>query len=134
MSAPIVTLSNKLNALESLQDVERLVKEKELPLKEALQFFSQVTALIENFPQYDVVGMDALVDRLRHELQVIHTRDDELNSINKLSAHIQVSRTYLAKFRDGGAVGMNIMNRIAGAFQIRYIIENYDDPVLSQYD
>lgn len=131
MSAAITTLSNKLNALETLQNINQLAGEKEPSIQEALKVFARVTALIENFPQYDVVGMNALVERLRHEIQIIHTRTDGLNSINKLSAHIHVSRSYLAKFRDGGTVGMNIMNRIAGAFQLRYVIDNYEDEVLS---
>ncbi len=128
MPASIVKLSSKLETLESLQAMASIGDKKEPSIKEALRVFYRMTALIENFPQYDVVGMQALVERLRDELRTIHTRDDGLNSINKLSARIHISRSYLATFRDGGMVGMNIMNRIAGAFKIRYVIDNYEDP------
>jgi hypothetical protein len=95
---------------------------------ETLYILEQASAVLQKLPHYDVIGMNDLVERLRHELQMIHGRNDGLNSINKLSAKINVSRAYLARFRDGDMVCMNIMNRIANAFGIRYMIENYDDP------
>lgn len=105
-----------------------LIEGKDATGQEVIEFLNKATAIIESLPEYDVIGMETLVARLRAELKSIHNRKDGLDSINKLSAKIQVSRTYLAKFRDGGSVCMNIMNRLAEAFQIRYLIENYEDP------
>lgn len=123
------------NPYETLQKIGALYRNGGEPsYAEALRVFSQAAAVARNIPQYDVVGMEALVDRLRYELKNIHMRTDGLNSINKLSMKVRVSRTYLAKFRDGGMVCMNIMNRIAAAFSIRYLIENYEDPKHAMID
>lgn len=86
-----------------------------------------MAALMVSVPDYDVVGMNPLVDRLRHDLRNIHDRDDGLDSINKLHQRINVSRAYISQFRDGQMVCMNIMNRMAKEFGVRYIVENYQD-------
>lgn len=92
------------------------------------QFFDLALAVFERAPRYDVVGMSALEERLRQDLRAIHARDDELNSINRLSMQTGISRTYLARFRDGDSVSMAVMNRIANALAVRYVIGNYEEP------
>ncbi len=91
------------------------------------RFFDLAVKVFESVPIYDVIGIEALEERLRMELMNIHGRDDDLNSINKLSAYTGISRTYLARFRDGDSVSMNVMNRIASAFGICYLIGNYEE-------
>lgn len=124
--ADLVTQEHKIHGITQLR--QELSAGKELSKQEMLEFFDKAALIIQSLPEYDVIGMEPLVERLRHELKHIHERRDGLNSLNKLSAKIRVSRTYLSKFRDGGMVCMNIMNRIAEAFGIRYLIENYADP------
>lgn len=115
------------NEIGSLKQLYNSLNGKAPTYSEALQIISQASGLIQDLPQYDAIGMNDLVERLRHELKTIHTRENGFNSINKLSSKIKVSRSYLARFRDGEAVCMNIMNRIASAFGIRYLVENYDE-------
>ncbi len=114
-----------------LQSVEQLTHElgsgKKITFQETLDVLTKAAQLIQDLPKYDIVGMDNLVKRLRKELTDINKRKDGIDSINKLSMKINVSRTHLANFRDGGMVCMNIMNRLATAFNIRYLIENYRD-------
>ncbi|HHI92917.1 MAG TPA: hypothetical protein ENK04_05275 [Gammaproteobacteria bacterium] len=114
-----------------LQSVEQLTHElgsgKKITFQETLDVLTKAAQLIQDLPKYDIVGMDNLVKRLRKELTDINKRKDGIDSINKLSMKINVSRTHLANFRDGGMVCMNIMNRLAIAFNIRYLIENYRD-------
>ncbi len=88
---------------------------------------AKTSLVVEALPDYQAVGMENLVDQLRHELKNIKYRNDGLNSINKLSATINVSRAWISKFRDGNAVCMNVMNRIACAFGISFVIDNYRD-------
>ena len=114
--------------VDSIRQLNQSLDGKAPTYSEALKIFAQASAIVNKLPQYDVLGMHELSERLREELKNIHMREDEINSINKLSAKINVSRAYLARFRDGDMVCMNIMNRIASAFNIRYLIENYDDP------
>lgn len=125
-AADVLSDQQHIHSLSQLQ--HQLRDGKELSKQEILEFINKAASIMQNLPGYDVIGMEALVERLRHELTHIQTRQDGLDSINKLSAKIHVSRTYLSKFRDGGMVCMNIMNRIAQAFGIRYLIENYQDP------
>ncbi|MBI3773379.1 MAG: hypothetical protein HY272_11850 [Gammaproteobacteria bacterium] len=99
-----------------------------------MQLQSRSKDVPDQIPQYDAIGMEALAELLRNELIRIHDREDGIDSINKLSARINVSRAYLAKFRDGGMVCMNIMNRIAWAFNIKYMIENYEDQKLTRIE
>ena len=129
MSASVARLSSP-SSLASINKLKELWDDEEVSYPDALRIFARAASIVQSLPQYDVIGMDALVERLRDELRMIHQRTDGLDSINKLSARIRVSRSYLAKFRDGGMVCMNIMNRIAQAFQITYMIENYQDPKL----
>ena len=95
--------------------------------QDSVATFNTIIELAQRIPKYDVIGMDNLVALLRNELINIHERTDGIDSINKLAAKINVSRTYLSNFRDGRMVCMNIMNRLAAAFNIRYLIENYTD-------
>ncbi|MBL1260328.1 MAG: hypothetical protein COB33_007345 [Thiotrichaceae bacterium] len=119
MLLPLAALKERIKAeTSSLQG-------REPKYQEMRKCLDAIASLAKTLPQYDVISMNALVDRLRHDLKTIHQRTDELDSIKKLSLKINVSRSYLAKFRDGGMVCMNIMNRIAKAFGIRYMIENY---------
>jgi len=114
-----------------LHSVEKLTSElesgKKITFQETLDVLIKAAQLIQNLPKYDVVGMANLVTRLRSELKSINSREDGIDSISKLSMKINVSRTHLSNFRDGGMVCMNIMNRLATAFNIRYLIENYQD-------
>ncbi|MFC1748975.1 hypothetical protein ACFL2V_09245 [Pseudomonadota bacterium] len=115
----------------SLQSVEQLSQELDLSnnasYQETVEALNRATQLIQSLPKYDVIGMDNLVGMLRHELINIQNRTDGIDSINKLSMKINVSRTHLSNFRDGGMVCMNIMNRLAAVFNIRYLVENYTD-------
>ncbi len=116
---------NSLHSVEQLtQDLE---SGKKITFQETLGVLTKAAQLIQNLPKYDVVGMDNLVKCLRQELKNINSRKDGIDSINKLSLKINVSRTHLSNFRDGGMVCMNIMNRLTTAFNIRYLIENYQD-------
>ncbi len=114
-----------------LHSVEQLTQDlesgKKISFQETIGVLTKAAQLIQSLPKYDVVGMDALVNRLRQDLTNIHERKDGIDSINKLSMKISVSRTHLANFRDGGMVCMNIMNKLAIAFNVRYLIENYKD-------
>jgi len=114
-----------------LHSVEQLTHElesgKKVTFQETVNVLTKAAQLIQGLPKYDVVGMDNLVERLREELTNINERKDGVDSINKLSIKINVSRTHLSNFRDGGMVCMNIMNRLTTAFNIRYLIENYKD-------
>jgi len=115
-----------------LSSVKQLTHEsesgKKITLQETLDVLTEAAQFIQNFPKYDVVGMGNLVSRLRKELININKRKDGIDSINKLSIKLNISRTHLSNFRDGGMVCMNIMNRLAIAFDILYLIENYKDP------
>ena len=115
----------------SLHSVELLTQElesgKKVTFQETVDVLTKAAQLIQGLPKYDVIGMDNLVERLRKELTNINERKDGIDSINKLSMKINVSRTHLSNFRDGGMVCMNIMNRLTTAFNIRYLIENYKD-------
>jgi hypothetical protein len=95
--------------------------------QEPVAAFNTLIELAQLIPKYDVIGMNSLVALLRHELIHIHARTDGIDSINKLATKINVSRAYLSNFRDGRMVCMNIMNRLAAAFNIRYLIDNYTD-------
>jgi hypothetical protein len=115
----------------NLQSAKQISSELELCNKfshqETIETLSKVVQLVQHIPKYDVIGMDNLVALLRNELINIQYRTDGIDSINKLSAKINVSRTYLSNFRDGRMVCMNIMNRLATAFNIRYLVENYTE-------
>lgn len=129
MAASVADIQSRQHHIQTISQLRHdLMDGKDLSRQEMLEFFNNAASIIQSLPDYDVIGMEALVERLRHELKHIHERQDGLNSINKLSTQTRVSRPYLSKFRDGGMVCMNIMNRIAEAFGIRYLIENYADP------
>ncbi len=114
-----------------LHSVEQLTHElesgKKITFQETVDVLTKAAQLIQSLPKYDVIGMDNLVIRLREELTNINKRKDGIDSINKLSMKINVSRTHLSNFRDGGMVCMHIMNRLTIAFNIRYLIENYKE-------
>ena len=126
--ASVIQLFTQESGLQSVQQLSHeLEAGKEITYQETLDALTKAAQFIQNLPKYDVVGMDNLIERLREELMNIHERTDGIDSINKLSMKINVSRTHLSNFRDGGMVCMHIMNRIANVFNIRYLIENYDD-------
>lgn len=128
MTVSVANIINNKRGIQSIKQLSVALPESKKPSKqEVYEFFNKAAAIVQSLPDYDVIGMEPLVECLRHELKHIHERKDGLDSINKLSTKIRVSRTYLAKFRDGSMVCMNIMNRIAEAFNIRYLIANYDD-------
>ncbi len=124
----VVQLSDYTLNLQSAHHVsEGLALQDKVPDQASNEVLNKILELVQSLPKYDVIGMDNLVSLLRHELINIHERTDGIDSINKLAAKINVSRTYLSNFRDGRMVCMNIMNRLAAAFDIRYLIENYTD-------
>ncbi len=127
----IASVSQLFGHENGLHSVEQLTHElesgKKVTFQETLKVLTRAAQLIQNLPKYDVVGMDNLVTFLRQELKNINSRKDGIDSINKLSMKINVSRTHLSNFRDGGMVCMHIMNRLTTAFNIRYLIENYQD-------
>jgi len=126
--APIVNIAYN-NNMQTIKHVIDAISEGKNPShEEMINVFMRASETIANLPNVDVFGMTALVDRLRHELRHIRKRNDPTNSLTTLSNKINVSRTYLTQFRDGGMVCMNIMNRLASEFKIRYMIENYQDP------
>lgn len=128
MSTNVASFIENKRGIQTIKQMSRDLMDGDEPSpQEVLDFFSKAAKIVQNLPEYDVIGMDQLVGRLRDELKRISDRTDGLNSLNKLSAKTGISRTYLAKFRDGGSVCMNIMNRIAREFQVRYLIENYED-------
>lgn len=123
-----VPLFGKTSAYQAAkQIVGKSESESAATYQEAVETLSKVAQLFQCLPKYDVIGMDNLVVLLRNELANIQHRTDDIDSINKLSARINVSRTHLSNFRDGGMVCMNIMNRLANIFGIRYLVENYTD-------
>ncbi|MCF6258960.1 MAG: hypothetical protein L3J98_02170 [Gammaproteobacteria bacterium] len=125
------SVSQLLSYESGLHSVEQLTQDlesgKKVTFEETIDVLTKAAQLIQGLPKYDVVGMDNLVERLRKELTNINERKDGIDSINKLSMKINVSRTHLSNFRDGRMVCMNIMNRLTTAFNIRYLIENYKD-------
>ncbi|MCF6254891.1 MAG: hypothetical protein L3J98_06235 [Gammaproteobacteria bacterium] len=127
-TASVLQLFSHGNGLHSVEQLtHELESGKKITFQETVDVLTKAAQLIQGLPKYDVVGMDNLVERLREELANISERKDGLDSINKLSMKINVSRTHLSNFRDGGMVCMNIMNRLTAAFNIRYLIENYKD-------
>jgi len=127
-NASVLHFFNHGNGLSSVEQLtHELESGKKITFQETLDVLTEAAELIQSLPKYDVVGMENLVKRLRKELTDINKREDGIDSINKLSMKINVSRTHLSNFRDGGMVCMNIMNRLTSAFDIRYLIENYKD-------
>ncbi len=125
-SAAIFDRSTSADAIEDIRQIlEDANPGSVFELKSALM---QISEVINVVPKHDVIGFNALGDRLRHELRNIGDRTDGLNSINKVHQETKVSRAYLQEFRDGKAVCMNIMNRLAIAFDIQYAVENYPNP------
>ena len=120
-TGPVVQLSDYVLDLQSAKNISQET------YKESTEALNKMVQLVQRIPKYDVVGMDNLVALLRNELMNIQHRTDGIDSINKLASKINVSRTYLSNFRDGRMVCMNIMNRLATIFNIRYLIENYTD-------
>lgn len=126
--ASVVHLFSHESGLHSVEQLTHELKSgKAVSYEETIDALTKAAHFIQSLPRYDVIGMDNLVKRLREELVDINKRKDGIDSINKLSRKIDVSRTHLSNFRDGGMVCMNIMNRLAAAFNIRYLIENYQD-------
>lgn len=124
----VVQLSDYVLNLQSAHHIsQELALQNKVPNQDSIEVLNKLVQLVQSLPKYDVTGMDNLVSLLRNELINIHKRTDGIDSINKLSAKINVSRTYLSNFRDGRMVCMNVMNRLAAAFNIRYLIENYTD-------
>lgn len=79
--------------------------------------------------KYDATSIYELQELLRYRLMRIKNKEEK-NSLRKIGLEINVSHTYLADFRDGKAVCMNIMNRLAHYFGYRYVIENYEEEKL----
>jgi hypothetical protein len=77
-----------------------------------------------NLEHYHATSMAELQALLRKRLKAIQTKEIS-GSLRKIGREINVSHTYLAKFRDGKAICMNIMNNLANHFGYRYFIENY---------
>ena len=127
-NASVLHLFSRKGGLHSVEQLtHELESGKKITVEETMDVLTKAAQLIQGLPKYDVIGMDNLVKRLRQELANINNREDGIDSINKLSMKINVSRTHLSNFRDGGMVCMNIMNRLTTAFTIRYLIENYQD-------
>ncbi len=127
-TASVIQLFSNGSGLRSVEQLtHELESGKKISYQETIDALTKAAEIIQSLPKYDVIGMENLVKRLRKELADINKRKDGIDSINKLSMKIHVSRTHLANFRDGGMVCMNIMNRLATAFDIRYLIENYED-------
>ncbi len=125
---PALPLPSYVKGLQTTQQVVRNPRANNNTMnQEPVAAFNTLIELAQLIPKYDVIGMDNLIALLRHELIHIHERTDGIDSIKKLAAKINVSRTYLSNFRDGRMVCMNIMNRLAAIFNIRYLIENYTD-------
>lgn len=79
--------------------------------------------------KYDAESIYELQSILRGRLVKIKNKEEK-NSLRKIGLEINVSHTYLAEFRDGKAVSMNIMNRLAAYFSYKYRVENYDESKL----
>ena len=75
---------------------------------------------------YDAHSIHELQALLRSRLIAIKGKP-ELGSLRSIGLEIGVSHTWLGDFRDGKSVGINIMNRLANYFSIRYHIENYHE-------
>ena len=69
-----------------------------------------------------VFGIAELVDILRHQL----VKDTEARNLRKTAAAIGVSHPWLAKFRDGHAVCMGIINSLATHYEVKYQISNFN--------
>lgn len=80
--------------------------------------------------QFDAESIYELQDLLRSRLIRIKNKEEK-NSLRKIGSEIDVSHTYLADFRDGKSVSMNIMNRLAHYFGYHYKIENYEEEKLN---
>lgn len=115
-----------LSSAQAIAEIRGIFVEHS-PQRSDAEILGQIAAIVEEVPKYDVVGFHELADRLRYELRYINRRKDGINSINKLHKLTRVSRSYLQSFRDGQMVCMNIMNRLAAAFGITYVVENYPD-------
>ncbi|MDH5480937.1 MAG: hypothetical protein OEX11_09290, partial [Nitrosomonas sp.] len=78
------------NSTQTIKQLSRnLFDGKEPSNQQVLGFFNKAASIMQSLPDYDVIGMEALVERLRLELRQIHDRQDGINSINKLSAKIK---------------------------------------------
>ena len=75
-----------------------------------------------NGGQNDCYGISELVKILRARLR----EDTQNRNLRKTAAAIEVSHPWLAKFRDGHAVCMGIINALATHYGIRYQISNFD--------
>jgi hypothetical protein len=127
-TASVVHLSDYVLTVQSAKQISQgLGFGGEVAHQAPIEKLNELMQLLQHIPKYDVIGMDNLVALLRKELVNIQHRTDGIDSINKLSAKIDVSRTHLSNFRDGGSVCMHIMNRLATVFNIRYLVENYTD-------
>ena len=127
-SSSVVQLSDYVLNLQSAKKISQgLELDGDGRHQAPIEALNELVQLVQRIPKYDVIGMDNLVALLRNELMNIQYRTDGIDSINKLSTEINVSRTYLSNFRDGRMVCMNIMNRLATVFNIRYLVENYTD-------
>ena len=123
----VVRLADYVSDLQSARNISQELQIGNNVNQESVEALNKMVQLVQRIPKYDVIGMDNLVVLLRKELMNIQHRTDGIDSLNKLSIKINVSRTYLSNFRDGRMVCMNIMNRLATIFNIRYLVENYTD-------
>ncbi|MEE8059608.1 MAG: hypothetical protein V3T17_17505 [Pseudomonadales bacterium] len=78
----------------------------------------------ETVVNYDATNIAKLGSLLRNHLLAIKLKT-EPGSLRKIGREINISHTYLSEFRDGKAISLNIMNRLANHFGYRYYIENY---------
>ncbi|MGH1542588.1 MAG: hypothetical protein ACRBHB_19350 [Arenicella sp.] len=80
-----------------------------------------------NVGQDVVCGVAELVSVLRVRLQ----EDTRNRKLRKTASAIDVSHPWLAKFRDGHAVCMGIINSLATHYGVKYQISNFDPEELS---
>ncbi len=70
----------------------------------------------------EIDSLPGLVEELRLRLQV----DTNFRRLRKTGAAIDISHVWLIRFRDGRAVCMDVMNRLANHYGINYQIRNFD--------
>lgn len=87
-------------------------------------------SLQDDYRTYDATSIIELQSLLRKRLKDIQDKKVK-GSLRAIGSQINVSHTYLGKFRDGDNVCMNIMNRLANHFGYRYYLENYDEDELT---
>ena len=78
---------------------------------------------VQTLKQSEVVfGIADLVETLRYKL----VEDTKARNLRKTAAAIGVSHPWLAKFRDGHAVCMGIINSLATHYEVKYQISNFN--------